>query len=202
MGPLLYLASVLLGNVIDCRGDGFLIMIKQLILPQCSEVKNATCFSRVTVQPPKPPPVILLPYTPGTWNDKYDMLRTHIPEYLKSSLHQHIQFLTGHFKVVSEGVMAINHQLAKYLIVALLESICSLFCPGDLRNHMSEFRCKISFLNQFTCTVPHSAENLLRQFIFSFFQHGCCHIPGNEIKWYCAGLLSKPSTLNEIITWG
>ena len=27
-----------------------------------------TCLSRVTVQPPKPPPVIRLPKTPGTFN--------------------------------------------------------------------------------------------------------------------------------------
>ena len=26
-----------------------------------------SCFRRVTVQPPNPPPVILLPYTPSTW---------------------------------------------------------------------------------------------------------------------------------------
>ena len=28
----------------------------------------STCLSRVTVQPPKPPPVIRLPKTPGTFN--------------------------------------------------------------------------------------------------------------------------------------
>ena len=57
---------VLTGYVRNCSRDYFLtIMIINRMLRKVMVIQ-LTCLRRVTVQPPNPPPVILLPYTPGT----------------------------------------------------------------------------------------------------------------------------------------